>query len=86
MLKPSELASHTSALIAELVPQYLDSNAFVVVEGAVDETTELLKQQFDHILYTGGEGVGKIVMRAAAEHLGCCKPLECYWDHRVGNR
>jgi aldehyde dehydrogenase (NAD+) len=40
-----------------------------VVEGAVDETTELLKHQFEHIIYTGGEVVGKIVMRAAAEFL-----------------
>lgn len=69
VLKPSELASHTSALIAELVPQYLDKEAFTVVEGGVDESTELLKQHFDHILYTGGEAVGKIVMRAAAEYL-----------------
>ncbi|MCY7294723.1 aldehyde dehydrogenase family protein [Alteromonas sp. a30] len=69
VLKPSELASHTSALIAELVPQYLDKDAFTVIEGAVEETTELLKQHFDHILYTGGEAVGRIVMRAAAEHL-----------------
>ncbi|WJG09072.1 aldehyde dehydrogenase family protein [Aliiglaciecola sp. LCG003] len=69
VLKPSELASQTSKLIAEIVPQYLDSNAIAVVEGAVDETTELLKQPFEHIFYTGGETVGKIVMRAAAEHL-----------------
>lgn len=69
VLKPSELAVHTSALIAELVPQYLDKDAFAVVEGGVEESTELLKQHFDHILYTGGEAVGKIVMRAAAEYL-----------------
>jgi aldehyde dehydrogenase (NAD+) len=35
----------------------------------VPETTEVLKQRFDHIMYTGGEGVAKIVMRAASEHL-----------------
>jgi len=69
VLKPSELSPHTSALLAELVPKYLDPDAFIVIEGAVEETTELLKQKFDHILYTGGEAVGKIVMRAAAEHL-----------------
>lgn len=69
VLKPSELAPETSKLIAEIVPQYLDSNAISVVEGAVDETTELLKQRFDHIFYTGGEVVGKIVMRAASEYL-----------------
>lgn len=69
VLKPSELAPEVSKLIADIVPQYLDSNAIAVVEGAVDETTELLNQQFDHIFYTGGEVVGKIVMRAASEHL-----------------
>lgn len=69
VLKPSELSSHMSTLLAQLIPKYLDNNAYVVVEGAVDETTELLKQQFDHIFYTGGEAVGKIVMSAAAKHL-----------------
>jgi aldehyde dehydrogenase (NAD+) len=69
VLKPSEVAASTAALMAELIPRYLDGGAVQVVEGAVDETTELLKQRFDHILYTGGAGVGRIVMRAAAEHL-----------------
>lgn len=69
VLKPSELAPETSKLLAEIVPQYLDNKAFVVVEGAVNETTELLKQHFDHIFYTGGEVVGKIVMRAASDNL-----------------
>lgn len=69
VLKPSELAANTSRLMAELVPRYLDGDAVAVVEGGVDESTELLEQRFDHILYTGGEAVGKIVMRAAAEHL-----------------
>lgn len=69
LLKPSELATHTSALLAELVPKYLDKDAVTVVEGGVAETTEILKQRFDYILYTGGEVVGKIIMRAAAEYL-----------------
>jgi aldehyde dehydrogenase (NAD+) len=69
LIKPSELSANVSKLVAELVAQYLDNDAFAVVEGAVDETTELLKHQFDHIIYTGGEVVGKIVMRAAAEFL-----------------
>ena len=69
LLKPSELAMATSNLIADLLPKYLDTHAIAVVEGGVEETTELLKQRFDHILYTGSEAVGKIVMRAASEHL-----------------
>lgn len=69
LIKPSELSANVSNLLAKLVPQYLDNDAFAVVEGAVHETTELLKHQFEHIIYTGGEVVGKIVMRAAAEFL-----------------
>lgn len=69
VVKPSEIAGQTAELMASLIPRYLDSRAVRVVEGAVEETTELLKQRFDHILYTGGGHVGKIVMRAAAEHL-----------------
>jgi len=69
IMKPSELAPATSALIASLVPRYLDTRAIAVFEGGVDETTELLKQRFDHIFYTGNGTVGRIVMRAAAENL-----------------
>ncbi|MFK0159613.1 aldehyde dehydrogenase family protein [Streptomyces sp. NPDC090493] len=69
VLKPSEVTSVTSALMARLVPQYLDPDAVAVVEGGVAETTALLAQRFDHIFYTGNGAVGRIVMRAAAEHL-----------------
>src|SRR5690625_840450 len=69
IVKPSEIAAATSQLLAELVPEYLDRAAVRVVEGAVEETTALLKLRFDHIFYTGGAAVGRIVMRAAAEHL-----------------
>ncbi|UYQ65974.1 aldehyde dehydrogenase family protein [Streptomyces peucetius] len=67
--KPSELAPATSAALARLVPQYLDTDAVAVVEGGVPETTALLEQRFDHILYTGNGTVGRIVMAAAARHL-----------------
>lgn len=40
-----------------------------MVTGGVPETTDLLTQRFDHILYTGNTAVGKIVMAAAAKHL-----------------
>nr|WP_229805033.1 aldehyde dehydrogenase family protein [Alteromonas halophila] len=69
VLKPSELAPATSAVIAELIPKYLDSSAVAVVEGGKDESTALLACRWDHIFYTGGEAVGKIVMRAASAHL-----------------
>ncbi|MFJ2829619.1 aldehyde dehydrogenase family protein [Streptomyces sp. NPDC087263] len=67
--KPSELAPATSAVLARLLPQYLDTDAVAVVEGAIPETTALLAERFDQIFYTGNGTVGRIVMRAAAEHL-----------------
>jgi aldehyde dehydrogenase (NAD+) len=69
VIKPSELAPATSKLLARLVPEYLDGDCIRVVEGAVSETTALLDLPFDHILYTGGAAVGRIVMAAAARHL-----------------
>lgn len=67
--KPSELAPAASALLAELIPEYLDQDAFAVVEGGVEETTALLDERFDYILYTGNGAVGRIVAAAAAKHL-----------------
>ena len=69
VLKPSEITPNASRVLAELVPKYLDREAFAVVEGAVPEATALLEQKWDHVFYTGGAAVGRIVMKAAAEHL-----------------
>ena len=69
VLKPSEIAPSTSAALAEILPRYLDGRVVQVVTGGVPETTALLAEPFDHIFYTGNGTVGKIVMRAAAEHL-----------------
>lgn len=40
-----------------------------MMQGGVKETTAILKCRFDHIFYTGSTMVGKIIVRAAAEHL-----------------
>lgn len=69
VVKPSELAPQTSHLMAHLFPKYLDPGAVRLVEGAVDETAELLEFAWDHIFYTGNGTVAKIVLKAAAEHL-----------------
>ena len=69
VLKPSELAPATSSLIAKVLPQYLDPACVQIVQGGPAETTALLEEQFDHIFFTGGETVGRIVMQAAAKHL-----------------
>jgi acyl-CoA reductase-like NAD-dependent aldehyde dehydrogenase len=55
--------------MGNLLEKYLDDKAILVVQGGVAETTELLKQKFDKIIYTGNGDVGRVIMRAAAEHL-----------------
>ena len=69
VIKPSELAPKTSNIISKLIPKYLDSECVKVIEGAAEETSALLDLKFDHILYTGGSNVGKIVMKAASKNL-----------------
>lgn len=69
VVKPSELAPATSALMARLLPEYLDPEAVSVVEGDASVTQELLAQGFDHALFTGGTEIGKKIMAAAAPTL-----------------
>ncbi|MGL1900713.1 MAG: aldehyde dehydrogenase [Fibrobacterales bacterium] len=69
ILKPSELPTRTSNIMARLINNTFPSNYFHVVEGDVHTTTELLTQRFDKIFFTGSTQVGKIVYQAAAKHL-----------------
>ena len=69
VLKPSEHAPATSALIAQLVERYLEPDTVQVVQGDGQVAAELLEQRFDHIFFTGGERVGRLVMAAAARQL-----------------
>ncbi|XP_060541615.1 aldehyde dehydrogenase family 3 member A2 isoform X1 [Pantherophis guttatus] len=69
VVKPSEVSENTAKMFEKLLPQYLDKDLYPVVNGGVPETTELLKQRFDHIFYTGNSAIGKIVMEAASKHL-----------------
>lgn len=69
IIKPSEVTVHTSRLIKELVYEFFEEDLVAVVEGGVNTSTQLLGLPFDHIFFTGSTGVGKVVMRAAAENL-----------------
>jgi len=68
-MKPSEVSPATAAIMAKLLPQYVDNDCIQIIEGDASLANELLTLPFNHIFYTGGGHVGKIVMRAAAEHL-----------------
>ncbi|MCB9480304.1 MAG: aldehyde dehydrogenase [Desulfobacteraceae bacterium] len=69
IIKPSELAPETSSVICDMISKNFSSEEIAVIEGGVDETSELLNHPFDHIFFTGGETVGKIVMKAASANL-----------------
>ncbi|KAL1346997.1 hypothetical protein HN51_020523 [Arachis hypogaea] len=69
VLKPSEVAPASSALLADMLTKYLDNSAVRVIEGGAPQTTALLEQKWDKILYTGNARVGRIVMAAATKHL-----------------
>lgn len=67
-LKPSELAPHCAKVLAAIVAQAFPDDEFAVFEGGAEVATELLRQPFNHIFYIGGHSVGRIIMKAAAEH------------------
>lgn len=69
VLKPSELTPKTSAIILKIIEETFPKEHVNVIEGGVGATQELLEQRWDYIFFTGSVGVGKIVAKAAAEHL-----------------
>lgn len=69
VLKPSESSPATASVHKTLFENYLDSDAYTVVNGAVEETTALLDQQWDKIFYTGSNRIARIIAARAAEHL-----------------
>lgn len=69
ILKPSELPSRTSAVMAKIINSNFDKAVFHVIEGGIPETSELLELPFDKIFFTGSTTVGKIVYEAAAKNL-----------------
>jgi len=69
LLKPSENAPHTSQVVAKIIKAVFDPGFVTVVQGGPDVASELLQQRWDYIFFTGGVEIGKIVAKAAAEHL-----------------
>jgi aldehyde dehydrogenase (NAD+) len=69
VLKPSEVSPASSALMAELIPRYLDNDAIAVIEGDGAVSQELIAQGFDKLCFTGGTEIGRKVYEGAAKHL-----------------
>jgi aldehyde dehydrogenase (NAD+) len=66
--KPSELAPHTAAAVAKVLPEYVDDGV-QVIEGGIDEAKALLATRWDHIFYTGSGRIASEVLMAAAPNL-----------------
>jgi aldehyde dehydrogenase (NAD+) len=69
VLKPSEYAPHTAAMISQIIESQFDNRHIAVIQGDAKISEELLDYHFDYIFFTGSEAVGKIVMAAAAQYL-----------------
>lgn len=69
ILKPSEMTPASAAYMKRLLADVFDENEVAVVEGDATVAEALLRKKFDHIFFTGSPAIGKVVMKAAAEHL-----------------
>lgn len=69
VVKPSEVSEASAAVVAEMIPKFLDPDAVAVATGEVAETTALLEQHWDLIFFTGSPAIGKIIHQAAAKNL-----------------
>lgn len=69
VLKPSEIAPHTSRVVRDMIQSHFPEEFVAVFEGGVEITQQLLNERFDHIFFTGSTAVGKMIMAAAAKHL-----------------
>jgi len=69
VIKPSEHSANTSKVISEIIAAVFDPGHVTVIEGEVAVAARLLRERWDYIFFTGSIAVGKIVAKAAAEHL-----------------
>lgn len=69
ILKPSEIAENTANAMAKMINENFPPEYLYVAEGGIEETTEILKLNFDKIFFTGSPKVGKIIYEAAAKNL-----------------
>ncbi len=69
IIKPSPDASATAIVLEEIIKETFAPNYISVIQGGIPTNTALLEERFDLIFFTGSTQVGKIVMKAATEHL-----------------
>ena len=61
IIKPSELAPHTSKILAKICKEGLDERFYRCVQGKVNTAIALSNQRFDLITFTGSTEKGKLI-------------------------
>ena len=71
VLKPSEFAPATTAVMRSIIADLFPENYILYIEGDGAHVLPplLTENRFDHIFYTGSTMVGKIIYKLAAEQL-----------------
>ena len=69
IIKPSEMTPATSNLVYEMVNELFEEKEVCVIEGAVEESQQLLELPFNHIFFTGSTLIGKKVVQASSKYL-----------------
>ena len=69
VIKPSELARASEAILSKLIAEGFGPEYCNVICGGPETTSWLTRQAFGHIFFTGSTKVGKFVMENAAQNL-----------------
>ncbi|KAJ5504084.1 Aldehyde dehydrogenase NAD(P)-dependent [Penicillium fimorum] len=69
VIKPSENAPRSAALMQKIIEASLDPSCYTIIQGGIPETQALLAERWDKIFFTGGANVGRIIAKAAAQHM-----------------
>jgi len=69
LIKPSEISTATSGVMAKMIAELFDPGYITVVQGEAEATQQIIAEKFDYIFFTGSTAVGRIIMTAAARHL-----------------
>ena len=69
IIKPSEYTPACAELLSEMIASTYDADLVTVVAGGIELATAFSATPWDHLLYTGSPGVGRLVMAAAAQNL-----------------
>jgi len=69
VIKPADAAPATSKLLREVIAEAMSPEVVTVVEGDALVVGALIDLAFDHIMFTGGTAIGRIIMERAAKTL-----------------